>query len=275
MADGPGDRGTPRRRPFVWTLAALAGVVAILIALPLTQGYPTLFHWLGDRIIADRQEPTFDRTQLHADLSAAGFAMGDPVHVRIFKRERRLEVWLQAASGRYERFRDYEICRYSGELGPKLKEGDRQAPEGFYRVSQSQLNPNSRHHLSFNLGFPNAFDRQLGRTGSALMVHGGCSSIGCYAITDESVDEVYAMVEAALDKGQDAVDVHVFPFRMTAMAMASVGGHTWLDFWRNLKQGHDLFERHGVPPRVGACRGEYRFGPDAGGSDCDAIAAWS
>lgn len=227
----------------------------------------------GDKAIPDRQ--VFDRTMLVADLKTAGFRLGDAAHVRIFKREKRLEVWLRAAEGPYRLFRGYDICTYSGELGPKLKEGDRQSPEGFYRVGLKQLNPASRHHLSFNLGFPNVFDRQLGRTGSALMVHGGCSSVGCYAITDESVDEVYAVVEAALAAGQEAVDVHVFPFRMTAMALAAEGDSQWLGYWRNLKQGYDLFESAFVPPKVGACRGEYRFGKDAEEPECDAIAAWS
>lgn len=261
-------------RPFLVGLAVVAGLFVVGIGWPLTQGYPSLLHMLGDRIIAE-QEPRFDRARLRADLAQAGFTMGDPVHIRIFKRERRLEVWLQRAGGRFEKFRDYEICKFSGGLGPKLKEGDRQAPEGFYRVSRAQLNPNSRHHLSFNLGFPNAYDRALGRTGSALMVHGGCSSIGCYAITDEGVDEVYALVEAALDRGQDAVDVHAFPFELTATALAAEGGHTWIGFWRNLKVGYDHFTREGLPPKVAVCRGEYRFGPDAEGEECTAIAAWS
>jgi TatA/E family protein of Tat protein translocase len=115
-------------------------------------------------------------------------ARGSGRALRIFKAEKRLELWLQGADGRYALFRGYDICKYSGGLGPKIREGDRQAPEGFYRVGKLQLNPNSRHHVAFNLGFPNAYDRQLGRTGSALMVHGGCTSIGCYAITDEKVD---------------------------------------------------------------------------------------
>lgn len=219
--------------------------------------------------------PRFDRTRLRADLAAAGFALGDPVHIRIFKRERRLEVWLQREAERCARFRDYPICSYSGGLGPKLEEGDRQAPEGFYRVSRAQLNPRSRHHLGFNLGFPNVYDRQRGRTGSALMVHGGCSSTGCYAITDAGVDEVYAMVEAALAAGQEAVDVHAFPFPLTQAALAAASGHAWLDFWHNLKTGHDLFLREGVPPLVAAARGIYRFGIDAEDPDCVAIAAWS
>ena len=219
----------------------------------------------------------FDRTLLVAELDRASFALGDQAHVRIFKRERRLELWLSGAAdnGRFRLFRNYEICNFSGTLGPKLKEGDRQAPEGFYRVAHSQLNPNSRHHLSFNLGFPNAYDRQLERTGSALMVHGGCSSVGCYAIGDENVDEVYAVVEAALSAGQAAVDVHAFPFRLTNAALTAEDGHTWAAFWRNLKDGHDLFEARRQPPQVGSCRGEYLFDEAAEGPECAAIAAWS
>lgn len=226
---------------------------------------------------ASKTRQVFDRTQLVADLDRAGFALGDKAHVRIFKRERRLELWLSAAAdnGRFRLFRNYEICNYSGTLGPKLREGDHQAPEGFYRVAQSQLNPNSRHHLSFNLGFPNAYDQQLERTGSALMVHGGCSSVGCYAIGDENVDEVYAVVEAALKAGQPAVDVHAFPFRLTNAALSAESGHTWAPFWRNLKDGHDLFDARRQPPRVGACRGEYLFDTAAEGPECAAIAAWS
>ena len=263
-----------RYGPFVAGLLLVSGLWLIGIAWPLTEGYPSLLHWMGDRIIADR-EPPFDRQRLRARLVEAGFVMGDPVHIRIFKRERRLEVWIRRDDGRYALFRPYDICRFSGALGPKLREGDRQSPEGFYRVGAAQLNPNSRHHLSFNLGFPNAYDRQLGRTGSALMVHGGCSSIGCYAITDESVDEVYALVEAALRNGQEAVDVHVFPFALTETALAAEYGNSWQPFWRNLKQGFDMFEIAGVPPRVSACNGEYRFGTDAEGPGCVAIAAWS
>ncbi len=262
------------RRPVAFRVAiGLAILVALGSAFLVTERFNLA---KPDRDAASTRQ-VFDRTLLVAELGRAGFALGDQAHVRIYKRELRLELWLSGASdlGRFRLFRNYEICNYSGTLGPKLKEGDHQAPEGFYRVAQSQLNPNSRHHLSFNLGFPNAYDRQLERTGSALMVHGGCSSVGCYAIGDENVDEVYAVIEAALKAGQAAVDVHAFPFRLTNTALAAEAGHTWAPFWRNLKIGHDLFDVRRQPPRVGACRGEYLFDTAAEGPECAAIAAWS
>lgn len=262
------------RRPVAFRVAiGLAILLALGSALHMTARSTVT---PSEKSVAGAPQ-SFDRTLLVADLEHAGFVLGDPAHVRIFKRERQLELWLSGAAdnGRFRRFRDYDICNYSGELGPKLREGDRQAPEGFYRVALRQLNPNSRHHLSFNLGFPNAYDRQLDRTGSALMVHGGCSSVGCYAIGDEHVDEVYAVVEAALRAGQAAVDVHAFPFRLTDVALAAEAGHIWAPFWRNLKHGHDLFDARRLPPRVGACRGEYLFDAAAEGPECAAIAGWS
>ncbi len=157
---------------------------------------------------------TPDLARLDARLEAAGIAPGMPVYLRVFKLESELELWVEK-DGRFELFATYPMCMWSGRLGPKLREGDRQAPEGFYTVSKDALNPNSRMHLSFNLGFPNVYDRGKGRTGSFLMVHGGCASIGCYAVTDAVVDEIWAFVTAALDQGQARIPVHAFPFRMT------------------------------------------------------------
>lgn len=253
--------------------AAIAALWLVGFAWPQSQGHRNLTEWLKDRM-ADDASSRFDRQRLMADLGAAGLALGDGAHVRIFKREAVLELWMQRDGGRYALFRSYPICKFSGGLGPKLQEGDHQAPEGFYRVAKAQLNPASRHHLAFNLGFPNAFDRQLARNGSALMVHGGCSSIGCYAMTDVGIDEIYAVVEAALDKGQDEVDVSIFPFRLSEAALAAEAGSSWLPFWRNLKRGADLFETNGMPPRVGACRGEYRFGDEVSAPDCAPITGW-
>lgn len=248
----------------------LCGVLALGgLAWPLVSAY--LSGRQGGPEIAD---PVFDRTQLLADLDAAGFAPGAESFVRVFKREHLLELWMKRPDGRFALFRSYEICKYSGQLGPKLAEGDRQAPEGFYRVARAQLNPNSRHHLAFNIGFPNALDRELGRTGSALMVHGGCSSTGCYAMTDAQIDEIYFVVEAALDAGQREVDVAIFPFRMTETALQAEARNEWSPFWRNLKQGFDLFEAERTPPAVAACNGEYVFGGAASAPQCKPISGW-
>jgi murein L,D-transpeptidase YafK len=189
------------------------------------------------------------RRTLPARLAAKGLAQGQPVYLRIFKQEEVLELWMQGDQG-WRLFQSYPICRFSGVLGPKLKQGDRQAPEGFYQVSLRQLNPNSRHHLSFNLGFPNEYDRAHGRTGTYLMVHGGCSSIGCYAMTDPAVDDIYGLVSAALRNGQSTVDVHAFPFRMTDLNMRRYSQSRWIDFWRDLKTGYDRFEKDKRIPAV-------------------------
>ena len=182
-------------------------------------------------------------------LKAVSANMGDPVFIRIFKEESILEVWIQKRS-EYVHLKDYLICASSGYLGPKLKEGDRQAPEGFYKVNKHQLNPNSKYHLSFNLGYPNAYDRSHKRTGTFLMVHGNCVSIGCYAMTDEKIEEIYALVKSALYKGQKYVSVHAYPFYMTAENMDLYEGNIWYDFWTNLKEGYDYFETEKLPPKI-------------------------
>ena len=201
---------------------------------------------------------TPDLAALDPRLAEAGLQRGMPVFIRIFKAEFELELWM-LRDGRFQLFATYPICRWSGELGPKLREGDRQAPEGFYAFDVSALNPNSRWHRSFNVGFPNAYDRAHGRTGTFLMVHGGCASIGCFAMTDPVIDEVWRLVTAALEKGQDRIPIHIFPFRMSQEAMQRMEGHRWHGFWSDLKTGHDHFEAHLLPPRVTLCHGRYRI----------------
>jgi murein L,D-transpeptidase YafK len=203
---------------------------------------------------------TPDLARLDARLAAHGVRLGVAVVLRIFKLDSELELWVEK-NGRFVRFATYPICLWSGRLGPKLKEGDKQAPEGFYTVALEQLNPNSRWHRAFNLGYPNAFDQAQGRYGSFLMVHGGCSSIGCYAMTDRVVDELWQFVTAALEQGQLRVPVHVFPFRMTAHNLALRKGGRWGNFWADLKKGNDLFEATRVPPVVSLCKGRYVFEP--------------
>lgn len=194
------------------------------------------------------------------DNEYTSLAAGAEVFIRIFKEEDELELWLKAPEGdTFELAETFPICAWSGSLGPKLREGDGQSPEGFYRVRLGSLNPNSAYHLSFNLGFPNAYDRAHGRTGSYLMVHGACVSIGCYAMTDGRIERIYGAVETALKGGQDAVEVHIFPFRMTDEALAEHGGSEWIDFWRNLKQGHDYFETRRQVPRIAVDQKRYTF----------------
>jgi murein L,D-transpeptidase YafK len=203
---------------------------------------------------------TPDLDHLDQRLAALGVKLGAPVYIRIFKLESELELWVEK-DGRFVKLATYPICLWSGRLGPKLQEGDRQAPEGFYTVAPEQLNPNSRMYRSFSLGYPNVYDQSYGRTGSFLMVHGGCASIGCYAVTDLVVDEIWRMVTAALDQGQARFPVHAFPFRMTDRAVALHRGSKWQGFWSELKTGYDLFEQSHIPPAVSVCNGHYVFEP--------------
>ena len=196
------------------------------------------------------------RPGLETQLARVGLRFGAPVFLRVFKEENELEVWVDDGT-RYVLFRRYPVCRWSGALGPKLAQGDGQAPEGFYRVGRGQLNPFSAYHLSFNLGYPNAYDRALGRTGDYLMVHGRCVSVGCYAMGDAAIEEIYTLVAAALAGGQPAVDVHAFPFRFDRRAEVGWADHRWAPFWRELREGHAAFERTHRPPRVRVAGGRY------------------
>jgi murein L,D-transpeptidase YafK len=217
---------------------------------------------------ADRAGAAMQRAQerLAAPLGVLGADFGAPVFLRAFKREGEMELWLRkpqepAADPVWVLLRSYPICAWSGVLGPKLAEGDGQTPEGIYSVRRNQLNPASQYHLSFNLGFPNAFDRAHGRTGSFLMVHGACVSIGCYAMTDVAIEEIYSLVAAALANGQTAVPVHLFPFRLEAAALAAEADSPWYAFWAELAPIYRAFEVHRVPPEVCVRDGRYGVGP--------------
>jgi murein L,D-transpeptidase YafK len=189
-------------------------------------------------------------------LGEKGMTAGSPVMIRIFKAESELELWL-LKDGRFELFATYPICFWSGKLGPKQREGDRQAPEGFYSVGTEQLHLKGRQPRSLHLGFPNALDRAHARTGSHILVHGGCQSIGCYAMTNPVMEEIFALSEQALHQGQDRIPVHAFPFRMTEDNLKNFADHPWYGFWLNLKDAYDVFERTRVPPRVGVCDKKY------------------
>ena len=213
---------------------------------------------------SDRSRKAISRVklQLEKDFAHKNLNFGAPIYLRVFKEEKKLEVWVKQTS-HFTLFRKYSICTYGfGSLGPKTRKGDGQAPEGFYYVKPDQLNPVSTFHLSFNLGYPNKYDRIHQRTGGALMVHGDCVSIGCYAMKDEKIEEIYAIADAALRNGQSFFRVHIFPFRMTNKNMQRHTNSKWYPFWQNLKEGYDFFEKKGnTPPNVEVKNKRYVFNP--------------
>jgi murein L,D-transpeptidase YafK len=197
---------------------------------------------------------------LYNRLSLLNANLGDRVFLRLFKLDAILEVWIKPkGSKKYKLLKVYDICKYSGMLGPKLKEGDYQSPEGFYKVYKSSLNPNSKFHLSFNLGFPNRYDRAHKRSGSYLMIHGKCASIGCYAMGNKNIEDIYELVEQALNKGHKFIDVHIFPFRLSSKNLANYKKHKWHNFWLNLKEGYDIFEKTHNPPAIKVKAKRYIF----------------
>ncbi|WP_297112195.1 murein L,D-transpeptidase family protein [uncultured Devosia sp.] len=198
-------------------------------------------------------------------LRNMGSSPGEGMLVRIFKEESVLEVWKKTSSGSYRLFKTYEICAYSGDLGPKFKEGDRQSPEGFYTITPGLMNPRSNYYLAFNTGFPNKFDRVHGRTGSDLMVHGDCSSRGCYAMTDAGIAEIYALARETFKGGNSSFQLQIFPFRMTTANLARHASSPHLDFWKDIKEGYDYFEMTRTPPVWDVCEKQYIFNPAGSG----------
>ncbi len=196
---------------------------------------------------------------MRALMAEKGMTASQPILIRVFKSEAQLEVWKQKDDGHYHHLKTYPICKFSGELGPKEKQGDMQAPEGFYVVDKKRLNPKSHYHLAFNMGYPNAFDRAHNRTGANLMVHGECKSRGCYAMTDPVMEEIYTLVVEALAGGQEKFQVHAFPFRMTNANLAAQTSSEWFDFWVNLKEGYDYFELTRLEPTLAVCGKKYVF----------------
>jgi murein L,D-transpeptidase YafK len=184
-----------------------------------------------------------------------------PLVIRTYKKEAELEVWKLNAEGRYVYIKTFPICRWSGQLGPKHHAGDRQTPEGFYPIGPKQMNPNSHYYLSFDTGFPNAYDKAHGATGSAVMVHGTCSSMGCFAMTDKEVGEIYAIARDALKGGQPAFQMQAYPFHMTAKNMALYRSDVNIAFWNQLKEGSDRFESTGELLQTSVVAGKYAFAP--------------
>jgi murein L,D-transpeptidase YafK len=190
-------------------------------------------------------------------LGKKGMDAQAPIFIRVFKEESELEVWKERDDGRFYHFKTYPICNWSGDLGPKMRHGDRQAPEGFYVITREQMNPDSRYHLAMNLGYPNAFDRSQRHTGEFLMIHGKCKSAGCYAMTDALIEEIYAIARESFLGGHDGFQVHAFPFRMTSENMARHGKHEAYAFWQPMKEAYDYFELTRQLPTIAVCSRHY------------------
>ena len=177
--------------------------------------------------------------------------------LRAFKRDMELEVWAQGKKDApYTLLKTYDICAAAGELGPKRRAGDHQVPEGYYRVSA--INRYTRFHLGLTVSYPNASDRILGRKGALggeIMIHGDCASLGCLAMTDPGIEEIYLLAARTYLGGGRHIPLHIFPTRLT------LEGFSWLisahpdrpalhRFWRGLQPGYQHFEEHRKPPRV-------------------------
>jgi murein L,D-transpeptidase YafK len=203
------------------------------------------------------QEPISSATL--AKMEALDTTPSSPTLIRTYKKEAELEIWKMKSNGEYALLKTYPMCRWSGQLGPKKREGDMQVPEGFYSIAPGQMNPNSHYYLAFNVGYPNAYDRAYGRTGGNVMVHGVCSSAGCFSMTDEQVADIYAIARDSFAGGQREIQLQSYPFHMTAENMAKFRLDPNIDFWKNLKDGSDHFEVTKTEPSVLVCGKHYVF----------------
>lgn len=229
---------------------AIRAAALLLVTVMLAACGP----FTGDnRSMVPLSKATLDR------LAEIGSSPADPMLIRVYKESSELEVWKRTRTGSYALFKTYAICKWSGTLGPKIQEGDYQSPEGFYDVTPALLNPQSSYYLSFNVGFPNKFDQAWGRTGSYLMIHGDCKSVGCYAVTDDGIKEIYALARETFKGGNRSFQLQLLPFRMNDANLARHAGSPNSPFWVNLKQGTDLFDTNGVPPNWDVCERRYVF----------------
>ena len=242
---------------FANTLKAAAAVAALL-ALGGCQ---------GERQLSQNNKHNVPMSaEMHASLSEKGVSARAPMLIRAYKKESELEVWKQNASGQYVLVKTFPMCRWSGQLGPKVREGDRQVPEGFYSITPGAMNPNSSFYLSFNVGYPNAYDRAHGRTGALIMVHGACSSMGCFSMTDQQIADIYALARESFAGGQQSIQMQSYPFRFSPENLAKYRADPNMPFWKMLKEGSDSFDVSKRETRVSVCDRKYVF--NRSGSAC-------
>jgi murein L,D-transpeptidase YafK len=244
------------RRPFIRPLLGSAAIAASLLLGGCDTDNPSGASLRSLQPLS---------SQMVADIEQKNMSKESPILVRLYKEESELEVWKEDRDGQFQLLKTYPICRWSGELGPKIKQGDRQAPEGFYTITPGLMNPNSSYYLAINMGFPNNYDKANGRTGQFLMIHGDCSSAGCYAMTDEQIAEIYALARESFFGGQRSFQIQAYPFRMTPLNMAKHRNSPHMAFWRMLKQGNDHFEVSRREPKVEVCDKHYVFDAETNG----------
>jgi murein L,D-transpeptidase YafK len=243
------------RAPFVCALGLRALMASAVLAAMLALGgcYTQDGYDLPSRAMKELSP------EMAAALERKNMPKDSPILVRVFKEESELEVWKQDTSGRYALLKVYPICRWSGDLGPKVKDGDRQAPEGFYPITPGLMNPNSSYYLAINTGFPNAYDKANNRRGAYLMIHGDCSSRGCYAMTDEQIGEIYSLARESFLGGQKEIQIQAYPFHMTPANLARHRNNPNFAFWKMIKEGYDHFEVSRQEPRIDVCDRHYVF----------------
>ena len=285
--------------------ASVVGTLAVLMVMLCTQG--TVVEWpriaadaeAASRSVAEASVPTAEpmlpkHLALRAALARAGLTLGSPIYVRVFKSNGKdgmfrtissvpgvwnewwipnlkrawVELWMQGRDRHYQLFKQYPVCTYTGNLGPKRVDADKQAPEGFYAIQSKGMNAQSAYYRSMDIGYPNAYDRMQGATGSNIKIHGMCISGGCFTMGEphsedhQQIEELYTLVQAVHASGQTQVPVHIFPFPMTEENMALYLHANWMHFWNRLKPAYDLFERDRIPPEVHVINGEYVIAPD-------------
>jgi murein L,D-transpeptidase YafK len=239
---------------WLWHVCAQVRLLAAAIAVVGQLLAPIA---LADEKAAEKPLPS----SVEAAFLLKDIAPQAPVYIRVFKEESELEVWKARTNGRYALIKTFPVCNWGGTLGPKREMGDSMSPEGFYSVTTGRMNPDSKYHLAFNIGYPNALDRALGRTGSYIMVHGDCRSVGCFAMSDAQIEEIYAFVRDALAAGETSIPIHIFPFRMTAANMRRHADNPARGTWGPLKQAYDDFARTREPPEIAMCGKHYVVNP--------------
>lgn len=217
----------------------------------------------ADRAVQARLEKDEELRNLFA-RQGLDFEAPFDLFIRAFKKEKSLEVWVrEPADAEFLLLKKIPVCGASGQLGPKRKEGDKQVPEGFYHIDR--FNPKSRFYLSLGLNYPNASDRVLAdqkHPGSDVFIHGKCKSIGCLAIKDEPIKELYLIAEQAEKFGHSKIQVHIFPTRLTMQNMSKLAEERpgLEEFWRNLRPGYEFFEKTKRLPRINvSASGRYEF----------------